>query len=369
MRQTISGCLIAAAVCTSIAPLPFVQECALYILPLQYLFWIGFGLGFAAIAQFLFDRVFSGPYRYVERGIPLVVRIWSVDLRVVQTINGTPVYRYFAVLEYRDPESGDLRVSEVSTRELSQFHVSIGLATTYRAGDYASAVYFPGKLAKSLRLYGFLELKPGLGLIRTEPSQAWTGRQNALLGLGVFVVLVACLWVIYTLSKYVPLSADPFQVIVVIVAGAVVPGFGFVAWRRLKKRREPTLKEVAPPPTKAGGGQFPALGGFEPYFSTGMVFVVGAILTFCTGATMNALLDDSPPVSRPVQIDRMVSVTHYFILREYKIQYHFLDDQAHAHIVSTPAEMAEFRGPLATAEIHSGRFGWSWVKALHPPAN
>jgi len=43
--------------------------------------------------------------------------------------------------------------------------------TSYRVGDYVTAVYLKSKPDKSLCLYGFLELRPDLGLLATRAAQ------------------------------------------------------------------------------------------------------------------------------------------------------------------------------------------------------
>ncbi len=44
--------------------------------------------------------------------------------------------------------------------------------TSSRVGDYVTAVHPKAKPAKTVRLYGFLELRPDLGLVRAAPTQA-----------------------------------------------------------------------------------------------------------------------------------------------------------------------------------------------------
>jgi hypothetical protein len=365
-RRTISGLLIAAAVCTAIAPIPFVQECGFYLVPLQYLLWIGIGLGVAAIAQLASDWAVRGPYRYVEEGRPLVARIRSVDLRVSRVIHGTPAYRFFALLEFRHPESGEPRTMEVTSNELSQLNVWLGLETTYRVGDYATAVYLPGKLEKSLRLYGFLDLKPGLGLIAAHEAREWTTRQIVLWFAFIFGMAFLPLWHLYIASKFWPLDVDPVQGIAVFVAGAVVLGGGFLTWQASRKRRNPPQPDGAmSKPARSRWARI--VGSIRSAFFPIVPLSIGGMLMLCWCFAANALLDGSPPLDRPVQIDRKVSVTHHGIFREYKIEYHFLDGaREHHEILSTPPEMVRFFGNHAIAEVHVGRFGWPWVKAIHP---
>ncbi len=331
--------------------------------PLEYLFWIGFGLGALAIFLFLRDRFVSGPYEYVERGLPLVARVRSIELRVARIVNEIRYFRYYAQIECLHPESGILQYAERASREVTKRD-----ATTYQAGDYATAVYLPGKFATSLQLYGFLELRPGLGLIPAEGVRASTWKD--VLGLVGFLTALpfGLLWFLYAFTKFSPLHADPLQMTVTLVTGGILIGGGLVAWVKIRNLRQPTseidaLLKAEPRPS-----------AISRFFQAIFLFLIaafcGGLITACVCFWINAGFDRSPAISRPVQIDRMVMVTHKFILREYKIEYHFLDGaQEKAEMMSTPSEMAEFRGQLATAEVHGGLFGWSWVKALHPAAD
>jgi hypothetical protein len=103
-----------------------------------------------------------------------------------------------------------------------------------------------------------------------------------------------------------------------------------------------------------------------------LVLIAGATLlgggtTMCWAFSINALLDNSPARQEPALITEMVMVTHSFIIREYQIKYQLLKgDQKQQSLLSTPDHMHQFRGPLVLAEIHSGWFGWPWVKDLEP---
>src|SRR5262249_24198684 len=149
-------------------PLPMVQTIGLYFLPLAYLTWIGLViLAFGAVGL-VASLVRSGPYRYVEEGIPIAARI--VALRLVPSLvyNGqaTP-YKVDTLFEYLDPETGEPRTAEGSSSDFLA-DMKDRLTTSFRVGDYATAVYLPHDPAKTLRLYGFLDLRPDLGLVRRD---------------------------------------------------------------------------------------------------------------------------------------------------------------------------------------------------------
>ena len=94
---------------------------------------------------------------------------------------------------------------------------------------------------------------------------------------------------------------------------------------------------------------------------------MGGMTTLCWAFTVNALLDDSPPDFQAAQIQGLVTVTHSFIFREYKIEYRLLGpDQEKHDLLSTPEHMKQFKTGLAVAEVHAGWFGWRWVKDIKP---
>src|SRR5207247_2172067 len=103
------GSLFAGSLCLMLAPVPMVQTLGLYVLPLQYLRWIGLGLVALGAGAFLLHLLVRGPFRYVQDGIPLVVRIRELVMRCTAMYDGQPsTYRLLAVIEYRDPDIGGL---------------------------------------------------------------------------------------------------------------------------------------------------------------------------------------------------------------------------------------------------------------------
>jgi hypothetical protein len=88
----------------------------------------------------------------------------------------------------------------------------------------------------------------------------------------------------------------------------------------------------------------------------------------CAGVSPpNALLDSSPAQPRLVRVDDLIMRTHNLIFREYLIKYRFLDEnEEKREFLSTPDHIKKFSTNLAIAEVHSGYFGWPWVKDLKP---
>src|SRR5262245_31046556 len=67
-RRTVWGFLFAGMLLFGAGQLPILKTWGLYILPLQYLSWIGVGCVAIALVAFLANLVNRGPYRYVAEG-------------------------------------------------------------------------------------------------------------------------------------------------------------------------------------------------------------------------------------------------------------------------------------------------------------
>ena len=165
-RNTMVGLIVAGALCVACGQLPIFNQWGLYVLPLAYLSWIGGGVLVIGAGAWISSKTRRGPIQYVEEGVPVVARIRELALRPTALVNGQPTtYAFSAAVEYRDPETGALVGKQVDSRNFSG-SAKDKYRTSYRVGEYVTAVYLKSNPAKTLRLYGFLELRPELGLVR-----------------------------------------------------------------------------------------------------------------------------------------------------------------------------------------------------------
>jgi hypothetical protein len=377
-RRTTWALLVVGAILAVLGPLPIVQTMGLYFLPLAYLTWIGLViLGFGGFGL-ITGALRRGPYRYVEEGVPIVARILALRLvpAVVHEGNVTR-YRFEASFEYLDPETGEPRTAVGPSSDfLADFKDR--LTTSYRVGDHVTAVYLPHDPAKTLKLYGFLDLRPDLGLIRRDgapPSSPIATVLAILIVVSIFGVLI---WNLYAYGRYTPVRISTASAAIVGGIGAVGLG-GIVLWwlasqqsnaRRKREERNaeaPARGEAVEPDTGPRGGPFSNHGIIMTVILAAGALLLGGLTVFCWAITANAWLDGSPATPKPIVIDEMVEVTHKAIFREYKIKYHFLDDPKTKHeYLSSPDHLATLDGSVALAEVHAGRFGWPWVKEIRP---
>jgi hypothetical protein len=377
-RQTNWGLIVTGAILAVLGPLPIVQTMGLYFLPLAYLTWIGLViLGFGGVGLIM-NALRSGPFRYVEEGVPIAARILALRLVPALIHEGQVTrYKFEATFEYLDRETGAPRTAVAPSSDFTADSKD-GLTTSYRVGDYATAVYLPRDPAKTLKLYGFLDLRPDLGLVRRDGVPPSSPIATVLVILTIASFFVVLFWNLYAYGRYTPVRISPTSASIVGVIGAIGLG-GYVLWwlaaqqsKARRKRAERNAEALA-----RGEAVEPDLVGKRgPFSNHGLIMtlilaagslLLGGLTFFCWAITANAWLDGSPATAKPILINEMVEVTHKAIFREYKIKYHFLDDPKTRHeYLSSPDHLATLDGPLALAEVHAGRFGWPWVKEIRP---
>jgi hypothetical protein len=375
-RNTVVGVLLAGALSVGFGQMHIVREWGLYLLPLAYLSWIGIGLLVLSAAGWVSSMKRRGPIEYVEEGIPLVARIRELVLRPTVIINGqATTYAFCAAIEYRHPETGAIVAKQVDSRAFSA-SAKDKYRTSYRVGDYATVVYLKSKPDKTLRLYGFLELRPDLGLLTTKAAQPPSPGKTVLGVSALFALFGVLIWNLYAISKYAPVEITFARAAVPVAVGGLLLGGGLIAWlasRQARARRELAARnERAVAAGEAVELDSPKRGLFRAHgLIMTLVIGFGALLlgggiVLCWCFTANALLDDSKPQFCPVEIVDFWSTTHSFLLRQYEIEYRFPGEQKTEKLLSTPARMRQFRTKFGLAEIHAGRFGWSWVKDVAP---
>jgi hypothetical protein len=375
-RNNVVRLLVAGALCVAFGQLPILKEWGLYVLPLAYLSWIGSGLLLIGATTWLSSKVRRGPIQYVEEGIPLVARIRELVLRPTTVVNGQPsTYSFSATIECRDPETSALVTKRMDSRGFSR-SAKDKYRTSYRVGDYVTALYLKSNPARTLRLYGFLELRADLGLLPIEPTQPPSPLKTALGVAAVFALFGALFWNVYAFSKYEPLDLTFTQAAVPVGLGGLLLGGGMLAWLASHQARSRTALAARNERAVAAGeavevearkrGLFGAHGPLRTLVIGFGMLLLGGLTLLCWCSTANALLDKSKPELRPVEIVEFWTTTHSFLFREYEIEYRFPGETKTRKMLSTPAHMRQFHNRHAVAEVHAGRFGWPWVKTLAP---
>jgi hypothetical protein len=132
--------------------------------------WLGIGLIAFGVLGFFLGRLRLGPSRYLRHGAALVARVAALEKVPTLLVDGQPLYyAIVALIEHRDPQSGELRFHQVKSPQLRAGN-NDDRATTFQVGDYVTAVYLPGEYPQTLQLFEFLDLGPQLRFPRRGRS-------------------------------------------------------------------------------------------------------------------------------------------------------------------------------------------------------
>lgn len=374
-RSSRIACITAGIICLGFSFIPLIQKWGQFVLPLAYLNWIGAGLIIIGVGLFLYHMISDGRFDYVKNGIPLASRILDLAFIPVRTHNGSEAsHRYRALVELEHPDTGEMYQFNAMSDEVPQMFKD-KYEVTYRIGDTATAVYLPGRFEKTVRLYGFLGLRPDIGMVKKgAESQSTSPFKTIATVCAAAFFIFGMGWCIYALERYMPVEHH-WSEFAIGGAGAATIGLSFFIYvirEESRTRRKIALKnEEAIAEGRAV--QFTAQKGFMAKRILPIIVLLGALLlgflvTICFAWAMNAWLDDSPPQYRPVIIIDRIQKTHKGIIRTYEIKYQFLDDASkEKHSYSTsPDEIDSFRIPLGQADIRHGRFGWPWLNVIEP---
>ena len=374
LRARILWLTMAGALCLLLSKAPGVDVVALYILPAGYLGWIGLALLVLAASAILERARRSGPYRYVREGTPVAARVLALEKAVSQIVNGVPSsYAIYATVALREPQQGTL----VSYRLKSDDFSASGkdrYDTPHLVGDYVTAVYLPGRLDKTLRLYCFLDLNPRVCMKRDAETQDPPWKIAALLAL--LVVLFGTLFAnVYAYGRLQPIDFEVARAWIPMAVGAVVLGGGLLAGLYLghrneqRKAMERSSRALAEGRTIEHGSPFLGTGLYRWF--VGALLVVGAPLlgaatALCWCLMANAWFDSSAVRQVPARVEEMTQTTHALLFREYELEYTLAGSTGRHKVWSTPQELAAFHSREAVAHVRGGRLGWPWVEKIVP---
>lgn len=362
------------ALCLLLEGVPGVDRVAQYVLPLGYLGGIGLGAVVTALGMGAALARRLGPFRYVREGLPLVVRVLALEKAPSVIVNGVPSKHAFtARVLFRHPESEELVLTDVKSDDFSSDRKD-HYECPFRVGDYVTAVYLPGALAGTLRLYTFLELSAERCL-RRDPSAAPTSPWKAAALVTIVVALFAALFGnVYAFGRFEPLDFEYERALLPMILGGVLGG-AVLVWSYVRHRREQTrlavqAREAARTGRAVETGTGFLGGGAQGWFLRVTLAVgaplLGAVTVLCWSFAANALLDASP--ARPVSatITGKTMTTHVFIFREYQLEYTLAGSSTKQKLLTTPEHLRELTSGRGEALVRSGRFGWPWVETVVP---
>jgi len=239
----------------------------------------------------------------------------------------------------------------------------------YRVGDAATVVEVPGDKKRPMQLYGFLGVRPKVGLVRTD-DKAFS-LLEVVAGVGaIFLLFAALIVAIVVVNLYSPIGHDERGVAGAVIGAVVLglPGCWFmIKRRRVKARLEDQRRQEA-----AARGEAVEFGREVGRFGFGVLLLgalmAGAGIVVVGMIFVNAAFDATKPEWKPVQLTGMFQVTHNFIVREYYLEYTLDPKGARHKLYCTPLHMRKFIAPQgrAFAAVHKGFLGMPWISDVEP---
>ena len=238
-------------------------------------------------------------------------------------------------------------------------------STTLRVGDVATAMYRPASRDPKPKLFEFMGLQPGYGIVRTNQNKdgsQWLENFMAiscLLAMFLFLLLM-----VYSLKRFSPIETAKWDWVFAVLGGIFLGGgmFGalqYSSWRLNQLRassNEDAIKRNEPieiPSRRSLSSQFILLLG---------TLLLGATSGWAIGFSLNAVCDRSVPKLEPIEIvsvdERRASVVYCFAKETGRGDHEFKID--------VPLQKLKLLKEKGSAEAKSGAFGWDWVKTIHP---
>ncbi len=359
--------LFAGKLCIILSPFDFIATLSLYFLPLGYLFWFGLALCAIGVITYRSASSLKQALKYVTDGEVAPAQVLGMQINPTLYVNGSPTsFVIFTQVLLRSPLNQQLVVRELRSGALSSSQPSAG-RPKFKVGDYVAVTWLPGEFESTLQIIDYLEIIPDACLVR-ENKDASPWGAIAIVAT-VFFFFFSLGWMIYSLGRFEPIDGVGQMGLVMLtsaVLGIAVP----IIWSVLSRRRERQL--AARNQEAAATGDVVIVPTAKTGLFMGLLILAGSGLigTACVmgfAMSANALLDHGPVEDeKPVLISEMVMVTHNYIFREYKIEYHFNNDQKKRSLLTTPQHIMQFRGNHGGAKIKRGYFGWRWISDLEP---
>jgi len=370
------GCMVAGGMCLVLSPLPFVKTMALYLLPLEYLTWIGLGLCAIGALIYVSGAELKRACKYLEEGEAAFGRVQALVKKPTLLVHGQPsTYALFAAVEVRHPETGETCLREVKSRDFSASKKD-RVSTRFRVGDAVPVVWLPHKFDKTVQIYDFLDVSPEATLQWDTPkaSPLW---QTIALTAFLVAFMFALFWNVYAIGRFEPLDFEFMQGLPVFALGGVISAAAVVACYvfAIRKRREVAAQNqqaiAAGEAVELQINRKPVRGALFAIILVLGAAGLGGATVLCWAMTANALLDKSPAQPVVVGITEMIEETTDFIYREYKMKYRRAQDKSDHTLLTTPDHINQFlQLRIGIAQVRQGRFGWPWVETIDPiPGN
>jgi hypothetical protein len=357
-----------SAVCMALSMFPQVEQVGVFFSPFRYLFWIGVGLAVLAAISFFVVRQTLANLEYIRSGEAYPARILDLDIAPGMSFHGIVTYwKYMAqAAVWKDasakPEIVDF-VAEVLP--FQRWRKKMG----YRIGDLATAVRVPNFHYRPLQLYGFLGVRPDIGLIDT--GSTLTLRQ-AFLIVVLIVLGLAFLVVVFGTATHFTLVGDKTVVEASGLIGAVVIGIpACILIERIRRRKYRSYLAALERAQETGEfvENHRSSGWFKYSLFLVLVMFTGGALPASTLMAVNIWFDQSKPEWRPVTVNGKFKESRALgISKNYFLTFMFPKNDVQNQVYCTPWHLDKFPKPPCPgfAEIHKGALGIAWLRSVEP---
>lgn len=351
---------VAGAACLALALKPAVDSIAEYVPAVAYIHWLGGALLLAALI--CANVPLRRRLRYVSHGQPLAARVIALSRASTRKKpKDHPTHAFAATIAFVHPDTGETESPMLLSDNFSSGEVQ-NYEAPFKVGDDVTAIYLPGRLWDTLRLYAFLGLSPDVCIRRHRRGTGGWESEWAVLT----VVLGATFFCCVAALGYVPLLAGNRLLLVPLLGGGLVLGGGLIVGiirRHNAIDREHVESGLQPVREPFFGDDFMSAAqraaSLIVLLPTAGIFVLGwAILA-------NILLDRSEPLLVPATVVRRLA-TNEFLVRKYELRYRLDGSSRLDDLATTPDQVENFNHRRAVARVKAGLFGWRWVQSLTP---
>jgi hypothetical protein len=348
-RQRAFSGLVLAAGMLALSGLGLLVELSYYVLALQYLDWIGFGLLALVAASAVSHLLRRGRYGYVRDGLPVAARVLACD-RVLLGHKDFPSFAFAVQVEYRHPETRALETAWIRSGHIGAAASAHRYALPIRAGDQVTAIGLPGRFTKSLTLYGFLGLHPDVDYVlkdgrpvREPPALVVLGISAGIVGL--LALLLAGLYVVQFLQPI----------------GNVAPA----AWGAGAGAGLALVLALVLPWARSSGAD--GRSRAQRWMARFAFAVLGSLTGFIGASAWNAGFDRSAMDIRDVEVVNLWQETWYpLFIRRYDIEYAELVGGEKRKHPARVEEMAGFELGFGVIDVGRGALGMEWVRGIYP---
>ena len=205
-KKNISKLVKGGIIAIAMGGMSLVEDLASFFPLIEYSSWLGVGLLGVGAVLAVDLWVIRRRFRYVTDGVPTRVRIDDLALAPHTQSHGQPTsHRFHVWYSWRDP-SNDETITCEDQSDVIKEEDRVKVTTSFRIGDEVTALHFKSNPRKTVRLYGFLGLKPDLGLVDRDdyvPSPLW---MDVLGTAAIWLFIALTVWNVYALRRFDPIN-------------------------------------------------------------------------------------------------------------------------------------------------------------------